>query len=277
MFLLVGVFLAVWVFTLPDGPETPFAARPEPTPTPAAVGPTRPVSTPLPPSPTPTRRPTPTPTPALPTPTPTPLPTPTPTPTPPMITRPPPTPTPEPSAPFLQVRRPVNLAVVRGRPSIEVSGSTLPWSIVEILYIGQGRSEQDFRVQADSGGDFAATVPLSDGVNVIEVIGYHSASTEQARHFLQITYDPRPLPLEVIITEPERDATVTSQVLTVGGRSVPEARIVINDLIPARPDESGHWQAEIVLQPGANEIRATASRGEETVVATIIVTYAPDS
>ena len=166
--------------------------------------------------------------------------------------------------------------MVRDRPGVSVSGLTLPWSIMEIAYSSSGLSRRTFRVQADGNGAFAANVPLAEGVNVIEIISFHSASARQARRFRLLTYDPTPLILSITITEPEDGATVANPVLTVVGRTDPEARVVLNDIIPVEPDESGSWQAGILLQPGPTEIRATATLGAEAAETSITVTYAPE-
>ena len=267
--LLVVLFLALWLSNLPGLPAVPYRAeRPQPTATPTPAPPTPVVVTA-----TPTPSPTPMPT-ALPTraPLPTPPPTPTLRPTP---TRPQPTPTPR--SHFLEVRDPADMATIYGPPVTVVSGSTLPWSIVEFIYSSSAFPERDVRVQADAAGNFAGTVPLSEGINVIEVIGYHGSSSRQQRRFLQVDYAGFREELTLTVANPPDGSTVSNRVLTITGVTAPDAEVVINDLIPALPNPSGQWVANLLLQPGANAIRITASRADEATEAVITVTYQPNS
>ncbi len=268
--LLVVLFLALWLSNLPGLPAVPYRAeRPQPTLTP----------TPVPPTPvvviaTPTTSPTPSPTPTVvPTPTtaPTPIPTATPSPTP---TRPQPTPTPRPH--FLEVHEPADMAIIYGPPMTVVSGSTLPWSIVELIYASSAFPDRDVRVQADAAGNYAATVPLYEGINVIEVIGYHGSSSQQQRQFLQVNYEGSQAELTLTITDPTDGSTVGNRRLTVTGFTAPDAEVVVSGLIPALPDPTGQWVADLLLQPGVNAIRVVASRGEDAIEAAITVTYQPD-
>ena len=265
--LLVALFLALWLSNLPGLPTVPYREeRPQPTATPTQFPPTPVVITA-----TPTLTPTPSPT-AAPTPTvpPTPVPTPTPRPTP---TRPQPTATPRPH--FLDVHDPPDMATIYGPPVIVVSGSTLPWSIVEFIYSSSAFPERDVRVQADAAGHYAGPVPLSTGVNVIEVIGYHGSSSQQQRRFLQVNYAGSQEELILTVLEPRNRSTVGSRVLTVSGFTAPDAEVVVNDLIPALPDPNGEWKANLLLQPGLNIIRVVASRGAEMTEQTITVTFQP--
>ncbi len=267
--LLVALFLALWLSNLPGLPAVPYqATRANPTPTPTPLAPTPVVVTATPtasPTPIPTARPTPT---APPTPIPTPTLPPTPTPV-------QPTPTPRPH--FLEVRDPADMATVYGPPVIVVSGSTLPWSIVELIYSSSAFPERDVRIQADAAGEFAGTVLLSAGINVIEVIGYHGASSQQQRQFLQVRYAGSSEELTLTITDPAGASTVSNRILTVTGFTAPDAEVIVSDLIPALPDPTGLWVADLLLQPGVNTIRVVASRGDEVTEAVITVTYQPGS
>ena len=167
------------------------------------------------------------------------------------------------------------MATIYGPPVIMVSGSTLPWSIVEFIYSSTAFPERDLRVQADAAGHYAAPVPLSAGVNVIEVIGYHGSSSQQQRRFLQVNYAGSQEKLILTILEPADGSTVGSRVLTVSGFTAPDAEVVVSDLIPALIGPIGQWEANLLLQPGVNTIRVLASRGVEVVEATITVTYQP--
>lgn len=269
--LLVVLFLALWLSNLPGLPAVPYRAeRPQPTATPTQAPPTPVVITATPtPSPTPTVLPTPTP-PATPVPTPAPTPRPTPTPTPPQ-----PTPTPRPH--FLEVHDPTNMETIYGPPVTVVSGSTLPWSIVELIYSSSAFPERDVRIQADAAGNYAGSVPLYEGINVIEVIGYHGSSSGQQRRFLQVNYVGSQEELTLTITDPPDGSKVSARLLTVTGFTAPDAEVVVSGLIPALPDPDGLWVANLLLQPGENTIRVMASRGEEAIEEVVTVTYQPDS
>ena len=269
--LLVVLFLALWLSNLPGLPAVPYRAeRPQPTATPTQAPPTPVVITATPtPSPTPTPTVLPTPTPPA-TPVPTPVPTPRPTPTPPQ-----PTPTPRPH--FLEVRDPTDLETIYGPPATVVSGSTLPWSIVELIYSSSAFPERDVRIQADADGNYAGTVPLYEGINVIEVIGYHGSSSRQQRRFIQVNYVGSREELTLTIMDPPDGSMVSNRLLTITGVIAPDAEVVINDLIPAMPDPTGKWAANLLLRPGDNTIRVAASRGDEITEAVVTVTYEPDS
>ncbi len=157
-----------------------------------------------------------------------------------------------------------------------VSGSTLPWSIVEFIYASSAFPERDVSVQADAVGNYAGTVPLSEGINVIEVIGYHGSSSRQQRQFLQVNYVGSQEELTLTITDPPDGSTVSNRRLTITGITAPDAEVVINDLIPALTDPAGQWEANVLLQPGVNTIRVVASRGDESTAAVVTVTHQPD-
>lgn len=181
---------------------------------------------------------------------------------------------------FLQVHQPSNTAVV-SEPAVRVSASTLPWLITEISYSSSAQPDQHFIEQADASGNFITTVPLAEGVNVIEFTTYHGASDQTVRRFLAVTYKPAPVtdpaPLFLNISGPADGAAVTDPILVVSGATTPNARVVLQDIIPVETDELGQWQASIVLEPGKNQINAQALRGAEKVEAAISVTYDPDS
>ena len=158
-----------------------------------------------------------------------------------------------------------------------MTGSTLPWSIVEFIYSSTGTPERDIRVRADALGNYVGTVPLSEGVNVIEVIGYHGSSSGQARQFVLVEYAGLYPPLALTIEDPLDGFVSTERILTVNGFSGADAEVVINDLVPAVTGPSGYWAANLLLQPGDNTIRVVATRGDETLEATITVTFQPGS
>ena len=173
------------------------------------------------------------------------------------------------------VHHPTNLSVVRGEPEIDLFGTTLPGSIIEVTYGSTDGAKEDVTLRADAEGNFLATIPLAERFNVIEVISHNSASPEPKRQLLQLTYDSAPLNLFVTITQPEDGATVSDRVLRIYGETLPGAQVVVNEIIPADLDSEGGWTASIVLQRGANEINVWAVRDRSLETGSITVTYEP--
>ena len=166
---------------------------------------------------------------------------------------------------------PANLDVIRGQPEIDLFGTTLPRSILEVTYESREDMERSIILRADSEGHFIATIPLAEGFNVVEVISNNSASPVAKHQLLQLIYDSTPLTLFLDVTAPEDGSIVSDQVLTVSGETLPGAQVVVNEIIPAPTDNTGRWQANIVLRPGANEItvRAVFEGNEEERVITV--------
>ena len=169
----------------------------------------------------------------------------------------------------------MNLDVIRGRPEIDVFGTTLPGSILEVTYDNRDDTEKSIILRADSAGNFVVTIPMVEGFNVIEVISNNSASPEPKHQLLQLTYDSTPLSLFLNVDEPEDGTASADRVLTISGETLPGAQVVVNEIIPANPDLSGRWQARIALQPGTNEITARAFHEGAAVSVIITVTYQP--
>lgn len=169
------------------------------------------------------------------------------------------------------MHNPVNLDVIRGNPEIDLFGTTLPRSILEVTYDSRTEPKQSLILRADFEGNFIATIPLSEGFNVIEVISNNSASPEPRHQLLQLIYDSTPVNLFVTISNPQDGATVTGRVITIAGATLPGAQVVVNDIIPATTNATGRWEASIVLQPGANEITVRSVHDGDAVEATITV------
>ena len=145
---------------------------------------------------------------------------------------------------------------------------------MEIAHSGKD-GERNFTLQSDRNGDFSKTVPLDEGINVVEIVSHHGASAQQIRQFLQLTYDPTPLALFLTVTEPQDGSTVAYAMQTVVGETLPDALVILNDII-LTPDETGRWEATIRLHEGPNEIWITATLESQTANATINIEYAPD-
>ena len=147
---------------------------------------------------------------------------------------------------------------------------------MRIAYDSFENPERSLDLRADGDGSFSATIPLAEGANIVEVTSYDSESDRAVRRLLQLTYAPNPPELFVTITRPRNRDVIADPVLSVSGATLPGARVSLNDIIPAQPDELGLWQAVILLQPGSNRIEATAVQEGKTVSAIITVILRPD-
>ena len=90
-----------------------------------------------------------------------------------------------------------------------------------------------------------------------------------------MNYNPNPTQLYVTITEPDNEAVVDAPLLEITGKTLPDAQVTVNKIIPGQVSKDGHWQAMIVLQPDENEIVVAASRNGQRRTAIITVTYTP--
>ena len=219
------------------------------------------------PTPAPTATPFPTPPPA---PTPTPLPTPRPTPVPPPITpptppaptvptaptappaatatpAPTPAPTPEPTpvnAPFLNVQEPLDRSIVR-QDTVTVRGLTQSGVSVSI----RGRA-----VAAGESGRFQITIPISPGVNLVDVNAIDAEGNRNTQT-LTITFLP-PDPFFLTIAEP-RDAVTFESTIRLWGRTAADATVTVNGVaIPV--DQLGIFSTTVALRPGDNRIYVDA-------------------
>ena len=234
------------------GMETPTPVVilvPAPTPPPTATP--APTATPFPtPPPAPTSMPTPEPTPQ-PTPVPPPItPATPPAPTPP-ITPPAPTATPEPTpeptpvnAPFLNVQEPLDRSIVR-QDTVTVRGLTQSGVSVSI----RGRA-----VAAGESGRFQITIPISPGVNLVDVNAIDAEGNRNTQT-LTITFLP-PDPFFLTIAEP-RDAVAFESTVRLWGRTSADAEVTVNGVaIPV--DQLGIFSTTVALRPGDNRIYVDA-------------------
>lgn len=158
---------------------------------------------------------------------------------------------------------------------MDVFGTTLPGSILEMHYDNHLGAEQSITLRTDDAGNFIATIPLSEGFNVIDVISHNSASPDPIRQLLQLTYDTSPLTLFMFINDPPDGSVLSDRVLTVSGETLPGAEVAVNDIILAEVDETGLWQANILLRLGLNEITVLATFEGKTAKNSITVRYQP--
>ena len=220
------------------------APTPAPTATPFPTPPPAPTPTPIPP-PEPTPRPTPVPPPITP-PTP-PAPTvPTGPTTPPAATATP-APTPEPTpvnAPFLNVQEPLDRSIVR-QDTVTVRGLTQSGVSVSI----RGRA-----VAAGESGRFQITIPISPGVNLVDVNAIDAEGNRNTQT-LTITFLP-PDPFFLTIAEP-RDAVTFESTIRLWGRTAADATVTVNGVaIPV--DQLGIFSTTVALRPGDNRIYVDA-------------------
>ena len=159
--------------------------------------------------------------------------------------------------------------------SVTIAGNTLPWATVA-LRIESPAQNQEIFARADVDGAFAVPIELAEGNNAITIIAFHTTSDEEKKEHRVVNYNPNPTQLYVTITEPDDRAVVAASLLEITGTTLPDAQqVTVNDIIPGRVDDEGHWQAMIVLQPGENKIVAAASRNGQRRTAIITVTYTP--
>ncbi len=239
------------------GSTVSIALPPAASPTPTAASTLTPTATAVPvslptPIPSPTARPTATPTPtatATPNPTPTPTITPAPTPT----ATPTPAATPTPMAvklPDLVVESPLDRSIVR-EDSVTITGTTDVGASVSV----QGRA-----VAVGEQGRFQITVPVSPGVNNLNVIAI-DAEGNRSTQPMTITYLP-PEPFFLNVAEPG-DRVVLDPEIRLWGRTSPDAVVTVNG-VSISVDELGIFATTVTLHRGDNVIivLATASTGE---------------
>ena len=247
---LAGALLLLGCFQTVTRPENVVATPVPPTSTsvPTPTPPPTPVPTPTPP---PTPAPTPT---AMPVPTPTPEPTPT------------PAPTPTPDIPlFLDLRQPDFNSTVP-RDSVTVVGFTKPGVLVEV---------NGSRAVADAAGRFEKEVPLTPGINVIEVIASDGAGG-RLREFRPVIYaPPTPTPFFLLVTEPANLTIVASQPVRVAGRTRLGTLITVNGVaVPV--DGPGQFATLVQLEAGPNIINVIARSADgQSLSSAISVIYTP--
>ena len=158
--------------------------------------------------------------------------------------------------------------------SVTIAGNTLPWATVA-LRIESPAQNQEIFARADVDGAFAVPIQLAEGNNAITIIAYHTTSDEEKKEHRVVNYNPNPTQLYVTITEPDNEAVVDAPLLEITGKTLPDAQVTVNKIIPGQVSKDGEWQAMIVLQPDENEIVAAASRNGQRRTAIITVTYTP--
>ena len=158
--------------------------------------------------------------------------------------------------------------------NITIAGNTLPWATV-LVRVESPELDPEIFTRADADGAFAVPIELAEGNNAITIIAYHTTSDEEKKEHRVVNYNPNPTQLYVTITEPDNEAVVDAPLLAITGKTLPDAQVTVNKIIPGQVSKDGHWQAMIVLQPRENEIVVAASRNGQRRTAIITVTYTP--
>ena len=169
---------------------------------------------------------------------------------------------------------PVDTYTLVHEDDIAIAGNTLPWATVAVRIESPARN-QEFFARADVDGAFAVPIQLAEGNNAITIIAFHTTSDEEKKEHRVVNYNPNPTQLYVTITEPDNEAVVDAPLLAITGRTLPDAQVTVNKIIPGQVSKDGDWQAMIVLQPDENEIVVAASRNGQRRTAIITVTYTP--
>ena len=153
-----------------------------------------------------------------------------------------PTPVPLPAF-FLRVDEPAFGATVTS-PILSVTGFTTPGSTV---------SANRIVAEVTSYGAFEAQVPLTEGLNIIEVLATSGAAgDDRLREFLQVTLAPAvPTPFSLTVIQPLEGEVVSSPFITVSGVTHPDASLIVNSVgVAVQPD--GNFSTTLRLQRGAN-------------------------
>ena len=267
----IAVVLAACVQEIERPAEVPPTVAPSPIQTSEPAALTRP--TPEPPTPVATARPT-----ATVAPEPTVVPTPRPTATPQPTANPAPTATPVP-APVAPTPTPVPAAalvleVFGPEPgasvlydAVVVHGVTAPGASVTI----NGQS-----AEVDADGGFRAEIPLSTGENSIDVTATGNGVAATPASFVITSLALPPLPLFLIVTDPEDQTIVSKSPVRVAGRTTPDAVVSVNGVsLPL--DSLGVFESTVALQDGPNIIDVVATGPEGDVLDSVLaIIYRPD-
>ncbi len=141
-----------------------------------------------------------------------------------------------------------------------------------ITSIGASVSVRGRAVAAGDGGNFQLNVPVSPGVNTVEVVAIDSEGNRHSRS-LTITFLP-PEPFSLIITQPLKGAVVSERNIHLWGRTAADAVVTVNGVgIPV--DLLGIFSTTVTLRPGDNSliVLATSSQGsvlQETINVSLI-------
>ncbi len=145
-------------------------------------------------------------------------------------------------------------------------GFTRPGALVEI---------NGSRLVADAAGRFERELPLTPGINIIEVIA-SDGEGGQFREFRQVTYaPPTPVSFFLLVNEPANLTIVAGQPIRVAGRTRPGSQITVNGVV-VPVDGQGQFATQVRLQPGPNLIEIFARSNDGQVLnSAVSVIYTP--
>jgi hypothetical protein len=119
-------------------------------------------------------------------------------------------------------------------------------------------------------------IPLTRGTNKLTVVLANAAGAGPASDTLAIRLDDRPPRLKV--TEPRDGSTVNADSVTVGGRTVAGARVIVRNVTTDRKlevvaDGQGRFEANLPLKRGRDTIKVAVSdaAGNQNVQQLVIV------
>ena len=172
--------------------------------------------------------------------------------------------TPIPRPPNLIIVSPVDRSIIQ-EGSVAIHGITSVGASVTV----QGRS-----VAAGEEGRFRLSVPLTPGVNTLDIFTTNPDGHRQKKTLTVIHRPGEPLFL-TIMHPPERDITVTEPTIRLRGKTTPGATIAINET--AFPvDGHGMFTITIPLQPGQNRLDVRSTHPTGAVLSqTVTVDYEP--
>jgi len=151
---------------------------------------------------------------------------------------------------FLTVTQPANESIIN-TDRVEVIGITAPGAVVSV----NGNP-----TEVNEEGNFAVTVILEEGPNLVEVIA-SDVQGNQESHPLVLVYVPAEMTetgLFLTVTQPVDNSTTNSGKVEVKGRTSPGAVVSVNGEL-AEVNDRGDFTMMVVLEEGPNIIEVIAS------------------
>ncbi len=154
------------------------------------------------------------------------------------------------------------------------NGSTVLYDSVVVFgmtSVGAAVSVNEIAASVSAEGRFQAEIGLVQGDNTIEVIA--SNGEGQRVELLEVvSLALPPLPLFLIVTEPEDQSVVPQSPTRVSGRTSPDAIVSVNG-VSVTVDQLGIFTTNVTLESGPNiiDVVATDAKGglQSTVLAVI--------
>jgi len=130
-------------------------------------------------------------------------------------------------------------------------------------------------VTVGQDGGFRGEATLSPGANEIEIVATDALGNRQAE-VLTVTFLTLPtLPFMLLITEPAEQSIVSSGIISLSGRTGPDAVVSVNG-VSLTVDGLGIFSAKVALEPGPNIIDVVATNNDGQIMSAVIaVIYRP--